>query len=145
MQGYGRPSVYQVTQVSTANKSKLVLMMYDGAIRFINDAKRCLETRDIAGRGLAISKAQRIVHELRAALNMEKGGEVAVSLEKVYSIVNRRLLDANMKGSVADLNICMDMFTTLKDAWSQAMHSAGQEQMPIHAAPMAAAGVKVAV
>ena len=152
MQGYGRPSAYQVTQVSTTNKTKLVLMMYEGAIRFISDAKRCIETKDIAGRGIAINKAQRIIHELRAALNMEKGGEVAVNLEKVYTVVTKRLLNANITGSSAELAVCLDMLSPLKEAWEQVSQKPGFEHMlnstaanAVAAAAGGSGGVKVAI
>lgn len=124
----GRPNAYEVNQISTASKTKLILLMYDGAIRFMMEAKRCMEMRDIAGRGKFISKAQLIINELAAALNREKGGQVAISLEKTYFEVNMRLTKANISGDTIHIDTAISMIRTIRDAWEQVINSsAGRE------------------
>ncbi|MBI4666174.1 MAG: flagellar export chaperone FliS [Nitrospinae bacterium] len=128
MNVYGKPSAYQVTQVSTSSKAKLILLMYDGAIRFINEARMKIETRDIAGRGVAISKAQKIIHELTVALDMNSGGEVAANLSRVYAQVTRHLINANIHGDMKELAVCLEILAPMREAWDQAINKAPAEQ-----------------
>ena len=121
MNGYGKPSAYQATQVSTANKVQLVVLMYDGAIRFITEAKEKAAAGDVPGKGLAISKAQRIIHELTNALDMRRGGEVAVNLSQVYMRINRNLINANVNRKMEELDESLEALRNLRGAWEQVM------------------------
>jgi len=127
---YGRPNAYQSNQVSTVSKSKLILLMYDGALRFIAEAKRSIERNDIAGRGLYISKAQKIINELAGSLDRQKGQDVAASLDKVYVEVNRNLTEANIKGDASYLDSCTVMLNTVKGAWEQIISNTASEESP---------------
>lgn len=119
MRNYGRANAYHATQVSTVSKSKLIILMYDGAIRFIKEAMARINANDIAGRGLYISKAQRIVNELENALDKSRGGEVAVSLEKSYIRINKLLTEANISGELPPLKSSLEMLNTLRSAWEE--------------------------
>lgn len=121
MSGYGKPSAYQATQVSTANKVQLVVLMYDGAIRFITEAKEKFAAGDVAGKGVAISKAQKIIHELTNALDMRRGGEVAVNLSQVYMRISRNLINANINRKMEDLDESLESLRNLRGAWEQIM------------------------
>lgn len=121
MSGYGKPSAYQTTQVSTANKVQLVVLMYDGAIRFITEAKEKSVSGDVAGKGLAISRAQRIIHELTNALDMRRGGEVAANLSQVYLRINRNLINANVNRKMEELDESLESLRNLRDAWEHVM------------------------
>ncbi|MBF0292207.1 MAG: flagellar export chaperone FliS [Nitrospinae bacterium] len=121
MIGYGKPSVYQATQVSTANKVQLVVLMYDGAIRFITEAKEKSAAGDVAGKGVAIGKAQRIIHELTNALDMRRGGEVATNLSQVYMRISRNLINANVNRKMEDLDESLESLRNLRGAWEQIM------------------------
>ncbi len=126
MYGNGKQNVYRANEVSTVSKSKLILLMYDGAIRFINEAIRRVETNDVAGRGTYISKAQKIVDELNGALNHKAGGEVAVNLDKVYLEVSRNLIDANIRGSKEPLDEALSSLKGLRSAWNQVINITGK-------------------
>jgi flagellar protein FliS len=121
MNGYGKPSAYQATQVSTANKVQLVVLLYDGAIRFITEAKEKSATGDVAGKSVAISKAQRIIHELTNALDMRRGGEVAANLSQVYMRINRNLINANVNRKMEELDESLEALKNLRGAWEQIM------------------------
>ncbi|VAX25326.1 hypothetical protein MNBD_NITROSPINAE02-671 [hydrothermal vent metagenome] len=126
MYGNGKQNVYRANEVSTVSKAKLILLMYDGAIRFINEAIRRVDTNDVAGRGMYISKAQKIVDELNGALNHKAGGEVAVNLDKVYVEVSRNLIDANIKGSKEPLDSALSSMKGLRSAWGQVIKMTGK-------------------
>lgn len=119
MYGNGKPGAYQSTQVSTVNKQKLIILMYDGAIRFANQAVEMISKGDIAGRGVAIGKARKIIDELASALNSNKGGDVAQSLSKVYMEINRLFSEANITGKRESLDTALGILNNLKGAWEQ--------------------------
>ncbi len=88
---------YKETQVATANQGKLIVMLYDGAIKFLNIAIENMEpkTYDIANNN--ILKAADIVTELLVSLNMDEGGEVSQNLFNLYMYFKKRLLEANIQ------------------------------------------------
>lgn len=108
---------YQKTHVNTADQKKLILMMYDGAIQFIQQAHLKLQNNDIMEKGLDVAKAQRIVSELQNALDLKRGGEIAVSLDTLYVYVNNQLSVANLKNSQDHLNNAMAVLKELREAW----------------------------
>ncbi|AQT66884.1 Flagellar protein FliS [Anaerohalosphaera lusitana] len=114
MNGIG---AYQETAVLTQSRSKLVVMLYDGAIKFMKLAIREMEAENFEEKGKYITKAQDIINELNAVLNMEAGGEIAVNLRKLYSFMHGHLARANAQNDpklVEEVIECMD---ELNQAW----------------------------
>ena len=68
---------YLQTQVGTTGRGEIIVMLYDGALRFLAQAREKMEARDMAGKGMLISRALDIINELDSSLNMEAGGELA--------------------------------------------------------------------
>src|ERR1700685_2721352 len=89
---------YKQTSVTSASREKLLLMMYEGAIKFTKKAIIACETKDIAGRGLNIGKAYDIIMELNNTLNFEIGGEIAKNLEQLYNYMTEQLTKSNATG-----------------------------------------------
>lgn len=114
---------YMTAEVSTASKLKLVVMMYDGAIRFLNECKKRIDAGDIAGRGLYISKAQGIIGELQESLNVQQGGDIAVQLEQLYGFVITNLTKANIKGDKVAIDQALSVLENLRSAWGEVMHN----------------------
>ncbi|NIA16805.1 MAG: flagellar export chaperone FliS, partial [Planctomycetes bacterium] len=75
---------YQETAVTTQTKGRLVVMLYDGAIKFLKLAIKEIEAKNPEAKGKYISKALDILFELNTVLDMDIGGEVAVNLRKLY-------------------------------------------------------------
>ena len=125
MNGQGQMYAYKNAQVSTVNKSKLVIMMYEGAIRFVNQAKTHMAANNVRGTGESISRAQSVINELASVLNHKQGGEVATGLASLYMEINRSLTEANMKQTVAPLDHALEMLSTVKDAWETVAAPAG--------------------
>ena len=96
---YGNSSIdqYRKSAVTTASPLQLVIMLYDGALRFIETATEALESGDRFKQNHASQKAQKIVTELMACLDMQRGGEVAQNLFALYSFVYNRLVEANLE------------------------------------------------
>ncbi|NLP18726.1 MAG: flagellar export chaperone FliS [Firmicutes bacterium] len=119
---------YRQTQVETAGPGQLILMLYNGGIRFCKQAQGALEKGQLEVAHRALVRAQQIVDELMAALDLE-AGEVAHNLMRLYEYMNQRLLEANLKKDQETLGEVKAMFTELRDAW-QAMLKSGQAASP---------------
>jgi len=109
---------YREVEVRTADPLQLVVMLYDGALRFIGVARDAVERRDIPARRDSLSRALAIVSELQSTLNLEAGGEIAASLDGLYDYINERLINAAMKNSVEPLDEARKVLETLRDGWS---------------------------
>lgn len=108
---------YRQMEVDSRSPLDLVVMLYDGALRFIAQARAAHDRGDIAGRRDHLSRALAIVSELQSTLNLEEGGEVAKSLDALYSFVNWRLLDVTSKRDIGALDEAARILTVLRDAW----------------------------
>lgn len=111
-------NAYRQTEIQSRSPVELVVMLYDGAIRFTNDARDAIAQRDIARRARSISRVMAIVGELQNTLNMEEGGEVAESLDKLYSFVRDRLIDASLRQDARPLDEALKVLITLREGWS---------------------------
>jgi flagellar protein FliS len=106
------------TGVAAASPQRLVVMLYEGAVKAVNAARAALARGDVAGRGAAISKAIAIVDEgLRPALDLNAGGEIAANLAALYDYIVNRLLYANLKQDEASLDEAGRLLSELKGAW----------------------------
>ena len=120
---------YQKTAVTTASREKILLMLYEGCIRFMKQALNALDNKDIAGRGMNIGRAFDIVNELNNTLNHEIGGDIAKNLEQLYIFVNDQLTKANAKGDRAALVDAIKIMETLYDGWVQAVEKIKKEEL----------------
>ena len=117
---------YRRTQVQASTPLEQVVLLYDGALKFMSEARGAMERRDIAARRVAVSRTLAIVGELRGTLDMERGGEIAVSLERLYGYAQNRLLEAVMHHDVRGIDDASKVFETLRDAWRTVATSAAQ-------------------
>jgi flagellar protein FliS len=111
-------SAYQQSAVETASPTELVVMLYDGALKFIGLARAAIERRDIPARSEAISRALAIVGHLRTTLDVERGGDVAQSLDQLYDYVTSRLLDASFTQQTGPLDEAVTVLSNLRDGWA---------------------------
>jgi flagellar protein FliS len=121
---------YRETQIKTATPAKLILMLYDGAIKYINLAVEKLNNKYKAYDEVSnhIIRAQDIVTELMVSINFEKGGEIAKNLFSLYMYMNRRLLEANIKKNSAVLEEIKKLLMELRSAWAEIANKVGTEQ-----------------
>lgn len=112
---------YRDTSVQSASREKLLLMLYEGAIRYAKKAAAACDTKDIAERGLNIGRAYDIIMELNNTLNHEIGGEVAARLEQLYMFMTDRLTQANVTGDRTHLDHVIKILETLYSGWVDAV------------------------
>lgn len=108
---------YRQTEVRSRTPLELVVMLYDGAIKFMLSAQEAIRRHDIAARRTALSKALAIISELQSTLNMDQGGEIAVTLDELYRWSSVRLLDATVQNDEAPIEEVLQVFRTLRDGW----------------------------
>ena len=108
---------YKETSVLTQNKGKLIVMLYDGAIKFLKLAIKEIQAHNPAEKGKYISKAQDIINELNAIMDMEAGGEIAMNLRKLYCFMNSHLSQANIKQDPAMIEEVIELLEELNQGW----------------------------
>jgi len=122
---------YRKNQISTSSQGRLILMLYEGAIRFVSLALESMEKGDIANQGKYIQKAHDIINELSLALDFKKGGEVAPRLESLYQFALSQLTLANIKSEKKPLQSVLKILNPLLEAWTQlydASTNTGQDE-----------------
>lgn len=112
-------SAYRQTQLTTTTPGHLLVMLYDGAITYLEKAKQEIAVKNYAQKGILISQALDIIAELNASLNMEKGGELAQNLYKLYTYCNARLLRANLKMDITLIDEVIDILSTFRAAFAE--------------------------
>jgi len=110
---------YRQNAVTTQQRGRLIVMLYDGAVRFLKVAREKLQEGDYALKGVYIGKAQDIVAELNNCLNVEAAPEVANDLRAIYNFVYRTLNEANIERSEARIDTCIQILSELQEAWEQ--------------------------
>ncbi|WP_100332341.1 flagellar export chaperone FliS [Bacillus xiapuensis] len=108
---------YSNNSVTTASPGELTLMLYNGCLKFIHQAKKAIHENNIAGKNTNIQKAQAIIQELMVTLNMEV--DLSSNLMSLYDYLNRRLIEANVKNDAAILEEVEGFVTEFRDAWKE--------------------------
>ena len=106
------------TSVTGASSHHLVTLLYDGFLDALTEARGAMLAKDVAAKGAAISRAIRIVDEgLKACLDVNAGGELALNLRDLYTYISLRLTQANLKNDSAALDECTQLIQTIREAW----------------------------
>ncbi len=108
-----------VHEVMPATATRLVVMLYDGAIASLNQALEAIEAEDLAGRCRSINMAVDILANLCVALDTEQGGEIARNLERLYGFMIGRLQRANLMNDPAPVREVAELLETLYGAWRE--------------------------
>ncbi|MBN2737925.1 MAG: flagellar export chaperone FliS [Spirochaetales bacterium] len=116
-----RLKAYRETQIKTATPGKLIIMLYDGAIKNVRNAISLIEekSKKFDAVNNHIIKAQDIISELMVSLNFEEGGEIAKNLFSLYMYMNKQLLEANLKKDIEPLKEVQRHLSELREAWAQ--------------------------
>jgi flagellar secretion chaperone FliS len=113
---------YKKTQVETASPEKLVLMLYDGAIKFLVQTKIKMNKKDknteqVQAISYSIKRAKAIINELAVTLDMKKGGDMAKNLLFLYNFMLEQLMLADLELDVAPVDRVIVMIKDLREAW----------------------------
>ena len=98
---------------------ELVVMLYDGAIRFLGEALEADTRKDYRTRATGVSKALAIVGELRSTLNLDEGSELALELDRLYDYMFGRLLEVATKRDFSGVEEVQRLLVTVREGWVQ--------------------------
>jgi len=125
---------YQKVQVMTSDGVRLVVMLYEGVVKFNRMAVLAIEDNDIEKRSLYINRSAAIINELCNALDMKRGEEVAINLRDLYIYCLTRLSEANNKNSIEIIDEVTGLFLEVKEGWdSLAISGTRREKSPLSA------------
>lgn len=121
----GAAETYRTQQVMTATPAELTLMLYNGAIKFTNEAMKALEQKDYEQMNTSALKAQKIITELMVTLDMS--WEFSPQWLTVYEYIRRTLAEGNLEDDLVKFNEAKGLIVEFRDTWRQAMKT-GQEE-----------------
>jgi flagellar secretion chaperone FliS len=110
-------NAYQETAISTQSRGRLIVLLYDGAIKFLKLAIKELEAGNHTAKGQYINRAADILRELDAVLDMDSGGEIAQNLRQLYLFMSRRLWQANVKRDPQIIREVITLLEELNQSW----------------------------
>ena len=119
---------YQKTTVETASNEKILIMLYDGAIQFLNKAKIALNEKNYEQSHNNLMGAQRILEEFINTIDMEPNPERANNLINLYEYFIARLVQANIKHEIGPIDEVLKFLKDLKSTWEQAISIAQKER-----------------
>jgi flagellar secretion chaperone FliS len=114
-------SKYKTTSVQSASREKLLLMLYEGAIKFTKQAKMAMQEKKIAEKGVCIGKAYDIIMELNNTLDHKVGGDLPKQLEQLYMFITDQYTQANITNDPKYLDNVLGVLNTLYEGWVQAV------------------------
>lgn len=118
---------YQQSQIQTASPEKILIMLYDGAIQFLNKALKALKDKDIQETHNNIIGAQRIITEFMNTLDVKSGGDVCKNLYSLYEYLHYRLVQANIQKNPQMIEEVLRHLKDLKETWEEAIRIANKE------------------
>lgn len=135
---------YRQTRVKTASQGRIIVMLYDEAVRQIDIALGLLreQTRELDRINNALVKAQDVVTELMVSLDLEEGGEIAKNLLRLYLFFNDRLMEGNVKKDETPIQEVRGLMVDLREAWKQ-IENAAIEGKPVSAGGVQTSGLQI--
>lgn len=118
---------YKTAAIATADRGKLVIMIYDHCIKWTKKAEEELASSQVEKMVRAVQRVQNGLTELMCALDMEKGGEIAKNLFRLYEFYSRHLTQAIKDRSASHLQEVMGMMSALREAWLVAIENVRRE------------------
>ena len=112
------PFAYRQQEVLTATPGRLVVMLYDGAGRFLFQAAHAMRSGDVAKAGQRLSRAEAIIEELLSTLDLEQGGEIASRLQGLYVFQLRYLGEARLEQDASKVDQVRDQLAELRESWA---------------------------
>lgn len=120
---------YQKANIETASREQILIMLYDGAIQYLNKAKIAMTEKDIAMTHQNLIGAQNIIQEFINSLDREIAPQLAENLISLYEYFIRRLIQANVKRQMEPIDEVLKYLKNLKATWEKAIILAQQENL----------------
>lgn len=108
---------YQENTITTQSQGRIVVMLYDGAIKFLKQALPAMQENNYEAKSKYLSKAEDIINELNTVLDMEAGGEIATNLRALYMFMIRQVHEANLKNDGSKIEDVIKLLEELNKSW----------------------------
>lgn len=118
---------YKSTHFETATPEKILLMLYDGAIRFLTIAANAMGDQQMETAHNNLLKGEAIIIELMSVLDMEVGGEIARNLFSLYDFMYHHLVKANLQRDPSPVREVIELLTDLRKTWAEAIVIAAEK------------------
>ena len=125
-----KADAYRRTEVLTANRETILLMMYSGAMRSVKKSIEAVETGNRLEKAKHLCRAQEIINELRANLDYKIAEEIAKNLDMLYDFITQRLMKGNIDNDIKPLQEALGILQTLNGAWEEAIASLKKGAVP---------------
>jgi len=127
---YARPGLNQYRQASveTADRGQLIIIIYDHCIKWCGIAREALEAGQLARKAEACHKVEAGINELMASLDMQKGGDIAKNLWRLYDFYSHHIHEGNMKNIAENFTHVQEMMGQLREAWQKALGEVRQDR-----------------
>jgi flagellar protein FliS len=125
-----RSHTYQEIAVQTASPEKLVVMLYEGSIRFLRQSIEAIREKDLDRKRQSIDRAVAVIQHLQGTLDMDRGRNVAADLDRLYSYITSRILDGSGKLEVAPLEEAIKLLTVLLSGWQEVVNNDVERGVP---------------
>lgn len=119
---------YKKNQIETATPEQVLILLYDGAIQFLNKARMAIEEGDAYQCNDNLFSCQKIILEFMNTLDMERGGDLAQNLYNLYGYLFQALIDLNISKDLKKVDEILDLLKSLRDTWQKAITIANAEK-----------------
>lgn len=116
---------YKENSITSATPEELTMMLYNGSLKFMNIGKDAIEKNDFQRKNDALLRAQQIVTELQASLNMDY--EISEEMDALYRFINEKLMEANINKSTKEIDEAMEIMMGMRDAWREVIKQIRQK------------------
>ncbi len=121
---------YTEAHLVSSSPEETVLMLYDGAVRFLREAMVEITVQNITAKVRLLEKVEKIIDYLRSCLDKENGGEIAENLHRLYDYMLQRLTEANLYNDITKLEEIVGLLGTVREGWARICSAPGESQEP---------------
>ena len=112
-------NAYREVAVQTSSPTRLVVMLYEGAIRFLHESVAAIESGDLNAKRQSIDRAVAVIQHLQTTLDMDRGGDVAAGLNRLYHYITSCILQGSTKLETAPLKEAIKLLKVLLAGWEE--------------------------
>lgn len=127
---YNRSHTYQEISVQTSSPVKLVVLLYEGAIRFLRQSVTAIQKKDLETKRQSIDRAVAVIQHLQGTLDMDRGKQVAAELDRLYAYITSRIVEGSAKLQVAPLEEAIKLLTVLLSGWEEVVKKEQANAVP---------------
>jgi flagellar protein FliS len=125
-----RSSAYREIAINTSSPTKLVVMLYQGAIRFLRQAIHDIEAHDLIRKGQSIDRGVAIIQHLQSTLDMKQGQEISQELDRLYTYSITRIFEGSARLEKKPIEEVIQLLTTLLSAWEEIARNEQEQAVP---------------